>query len=122
MIIYTDPDGNDFYAMPKIWNNASPISWDYLEAYGWTRREEPDPEPVPVVQRYSTYKIKRKLEDMGLWADVKAAIEAAGFWDSFVLIQDIAADNEELQRALPLLHEEFPDVDIQELLAECVAD
>ena len=96
MIIYTDPDGNDFYAMPKIWNNASPISWDYLEAHGWTRREEPDPEPVPVVQRYSKYKIKRKLEDMGLWADVKAAIEAEGFWDSFLLIQDIAADNEEL--------------------------
>lgn len=118
-IIYIDPEGNEHGAMPRIWNNASPITWEYLEENGWTSETVPDPQPEPEVKEYSKYKIKCKLVDLGIWEQVKAAIEQAGYWDSFLLIQDIRADNAELLAALPVLAEAFPDVDIAALLVEC---
>lgn len=118
-IIYIDPNGNEYSAMPRIWNNASPITWEYLSEHGWTKREELDPPPQPEPKVYSKYKIKCALVDKGLWERVKEAIEVMGYWDSFILIQDIRSDNDELMAALPLLAQAFPDVDIAALLAEC---
>ena len=117
--IYIDPDGEEYGAMPRIWNNASPITWEYLEENGWTKREELAPVPEPEPKVYSKYKIKCALVDLGIWPQVKAAIEQAGFWDSFLLIQDISSDNPEFMAALPLLAQAFPGVDIAALLADC---
>lgn len=119
MTYYIDEHGYRHDVLPKIWNNSSPINWEYLQSIGWQRVEIPDPPPQPEPKVYSRYKIKRKLVDMGLWEDVKASIEGAGYWDSFILINDIASDNAEFQAALPLLAAAFPDVDIPALLRDC---
>ena len=78
MTIYTDPDGKDLYAMPLIWNNASPISWKYLAAHGWTRRDEPDPQPEEdtsqrdAAERAIVAAIRALAEKYDATADVEA--------------------------------------------------
>ena len=119
MTYYIDEHGYRHDVLPKIWNNSTPINWEYLQSIGWQRFEIPDPPPEPEVKIYSRYKIKRKLVGMGLWERVKEAIEVMGCWDSFILIQDIRSDNDELLAALPVLAEAFPDVDIPALLSDC---
>lgn len=86
-------------------------TWDYQPI------SEPEQEPVVVV--YSKYKLKCKLVELRLWDQVKSALEASGYWDSFLLVDPLSSDNEELQAALPLLVNRFPDVDIPELLKSC---
>lgn len=119
MIIYIEPNGTRHHVMPQIWGSASPITWEFLAAHGWTREEIPDPPPEPEIKVYSKYKLKCALVDLGIWDEVKNRIETAGYWDSFLLIQDISADNAEFQTALPLLAQAFPDVDIAALLVDC---
>jgi hypothetical protein len=66
--------------------------------------------------RYSKLALKRALSDMGLWAQVKAAIEDAGRWDDFVLAQDLSDDDPDfvaMRAALEL------DVNAEEILATC---
>ena len=73
-----------------------------------------DDNPPPV--RYSKFKLKRALSDMGLWLQVKAAIEAAGRWDDFVLAQDLSDDDPDfvaMKAALEL------DVNAEAILAAC---
>lgn len=36
MKIYTDPDGNTYSELPKIWNNCSPITEQFLLDNHWT--------------------------------------------------------------------------------------
>lgn len=73
-----------------------------------------DDNPAPV--RYSKLKLKRALADMGLWSQVKAAIEDAGRWDDFVLAQDLSDDDPDfvaMRQALEL------DVNAEAILAAC---
>jgi len=87
-------------------------AWEYI----------PIPEPEPPVVRYSRYLIKRACERRGLWEQVKAAIEQAGKWESFVLIQSLDTSNAELQEAMPLLVAKFGQETVDEVLAESVAE
>ena len=63
--------------------------------------------------RYSKYEIQRACQKLGaelnrdLWGEVKQAIRAAGYQDSWENIQDIDAKNEELVAALPQIKEAF---------------
>ena len=77
---------------------------------------------VPPVVRYSKYKIQLKAQSLGIWEDLKAAIVSANLLDSWSNIQDIASDNAELISALPGIRHEFPNIDVDAFLAECVAD
>ena len=73
-----------------------------------------DDNPPPT--RYSKLKLKRALSDMGLWAQVKAAIEDAGRWDDFVLAQDLSEDDPDfvaMRKALEL------DVNAEAILDAC---
>lgn len=73
-----------------------------------------DDNPAPI--KYSKLKLKRALSDMGLWSQVKAAIEDAGRWDDFVLAQDLSDDDPDfvaMRQALEL------DVAAEEILAAC---
>lgn len=119
MYIYTDTDGNTHRALPTIWRNASPITWEYLESHGWSREELPDPEPVPEVKTYSKYKIQLACQRIGIWEEVKSAISLAGYADSWANIQSIASDNAEFVAALPAIREAFPEFDVDAILAEC---
>ena len=77
----------------------------YIQIDEW--RYEPIPAPEPPVVRFSKYLIKLACEKRNLWEQVKAAIEVAGKWESFLLINDIASDNAELLEALPAIVEAF---------------
>lgn len=79
----------------------------------------PEPEPEPVV-RYSKYALKNACVERGLWEQVKAMIEAAGKWESFLLIQDLSSDNAELQEVLPAIKERFGADVVEAVLAESI--
>lgn len=119
VIVHVDDHDETVLQEVEVWDYVQ-VPVHYVQAV--RAKDVPPPPQPPEIVRYSKYKIKCKLVDMGLWDDVKAAIEAAGYWDSFIIINDIASDNQELKDALPLLHEMFPAVDIPALLAECVED
>lgn len=80
----------------------------------------PEPEPEPVV-RYSKYALKNACVERGLWEQVKAMIEAAGKWESFLLIQDLASDNPELLEVMPTIRQQFGDDVVDAVLAESIA-
>lgn len=99
-----------------------PVKFDtsYIQVDSWSYTPIPVPEPEPV--RYSKYKIKLACESRGLWEQVKAAIEAAGKWESFLLIQTISSDNQELKDALPDIRTAFGSDTVDAVLAESIAD
>lgn len=77
--------------------------------------------------RYSKYYIQLACQKAGqelnrdLWGEVKAAIAAAGLTDSWQNIQDIDANNEELQVALPQIKQLFGEELTERVLREGVA-
>ena len=73
-----------------------------------------DDNPAP--QRYSKLKLKRALSDMGLWSQVKAAIEDASRWDDFVLAQDLSDDDPDFVAMKDVLE---LDVNADAILAAC---
>ena len=73
-----------------------------------------DDNPPP--QRYSKLALKRALADMGLWSQVKAAIEGAGRWDDFVFAQDLSDDDPDFVAMKDVLE---MDVAAEEILAAC---
>ena len=75
-------------------------------------------DPGPSVVHYSKYALKQACVKRGLWEDVKAAIEAAGKWESFLLIQAITSDNAELQEALPGIRQIFGSDVVDAVLEE----
>lgn len=99
------------------------VDTSYLEVTSWeyTAIPEPEPEPAPVVA-YSKYKLKLACESRGLWEQVKAAIETAGKWESFLLIQTISSDNQELKDTLPDIRAAFGSDVVDAVLAESIAE
>lgn len=113
--VYIAPDGTDFRVLPRTWRNATNITEAWALAHGWTKatREVPDPP-----KRYSKYKIQIATQERGLWEQVKAAIASAGLTDSWTNIVDIAADNPELQAALPVIRQAFGSDTVAAVLEE----
>ena len=92
---------------------------DRIDIVRWDYRARPTPEPEPEpVKLYSKYLLKNACAKRGLWEEVRSMIEAAGKWESFLLIQNIASDNEELVEVLPAVREHFSDELVDEVLAE----
>ena len=101
-----------------------PVEFDtsYIQVDTWSYVPIPIPEPEPEpVYRYSKYLLKNACEKRGLWAQVKDAIEAAGKWESFLLINDIASDNAELLDVLPAIKKNFGAETVDAVLAESIA-
>lgn len=92
----------------------------YIQVDAWDYTPIPEPEPETV--RYSKYLIKLACEKRGIWEQVRTAIEQAGKWESFLLINDIASDNPELLEAMPLIVRTFGQELVDEVLAESVAE
>ncbi len=90
-------------------------SWDYVPI------PVPPPEPPPVV-RYSKYALKNACINRGLWEEVRGMIEAAGKWESFLLIQDLSSDNAELAEVMPSIVERFGADVVEAVLAEAAED
>lgn len=105
---------------------AGSLPYIWVDEWEYTPEPEPDPEPpeppVKPVVEYSKYKIKLACERLGLWGQVKEAIEAAGKWESFLLIQPLSSDNAELEEALPDIRRAFGDELVDRVLAESVVD
>ena len=99
-------------ATAAIWREIdeadAPPDWDGGDA----------PSPVP---RYSKYLVKLACQRRGLWEQVRAAIEAAGKWESFLIINDISSDNPELLEALPAIRAAFGSDVVDAVLQESIA-
>ncbi len=122
MKIYTWTDGTHYDVLPAIMDNTSPITESWWLAHGGTIEEVPDPPTPPPVVRYSKYKLKLACEKRNLWEQVRTLIELAGKWESFLLINDIAADNQELQDVMPDIIAKFGAETVAAVLAESVAE
>jgi len=72
--------------------------------------------------RYSKYRIQLACQKRGLWEQVKSAISSAELQDSWENIVDIASDNEELERALPTIKEQFGEDVVDAVLAESIVE
>ena len=49
--------------------------------------------------KYSTLSIKRELYKLGKWDAAKALLEASGYWDDYVLANDLAEQDEAFKAA-----------------------
>ena len=116
MRIYT-MDGQEFSELPAIYANTSPITEAWWEEHGGTIEEVPDPMPVDT-KVYSKYKLMLACKKENLWSEVKSYIEQAGKWESFLLIQDISSDNDELQQVMPTIIQAFGEETVARVLAE----
>ena len=125
MRVYVWTDGREFNMLPNIIDNTSPITEAWWLSHGGRIEDradpEPEPEPEPVV-RYSKYKLKLACESRSLWTQVKDLIERSGKWESFLLINDIASDNQELMDVMPTIRKTFGSDVVDKVLAESIAD
>jgi len=90
----------------------------YIQVDEWEYTPIPAPEPAPLT--ISKYAVKLACEKRGIWEQVRDAIEQAGKWESFVLIQSLDTSNAELQEAMPLLVQKFGQETVDAVLAESV--
>lgn len=112
-----------YTAEPSTWHTVGDGATAYIQIDSWRYVPIPEPEPVPEpVVRYSKYLLKKACEKQGLWEDVKEAIERASKWESFLLINDIASDNQELLDIMPTIRETFGSDTVDAVLAESVVE
>lgn len=112
-----------YTAEPSTWHTVGDGATAYIQIDSWRYIPIPEPEPVPEpVVRYSKYLLKNACEKRGLWDDVKEAIEGAGKWGSFLLINDIASDNPELLEVMPAIKERFGAETVDVVLAESITN
>lgn len=120
VVITTNENGEMSYGYEM---EDTPVSVDtsYWSITAWHYVDLPipvQPTPGPEVVHYSKYALKQACEKRGLWEQVKSAIEAAGKWESFLLIQAISSDNSELQEALPGIRQIFGSDVVDAVLEE----
>lgn len=120
VVITTNENGEMTYGYEM---EDTPVSIDtsYWIVTAWHYVDLPvpvQPTPAPEPVKYSKYALKLACEKRGLWEQVKSAIEAAGKWESFLLIQAISSDNAELQEALPGIRQIFGSDVVDAVLEE----
>lgn len=119
--IEVDPDTGEVRQVTRIVPVEFDTSYIQVDAWRYIPVPEPEPEPDPVVT-YSKYRLKLACESRALWQDVKAMIESEGKWESFLLIQNIASDNQELMDVMPAIKTAFGESTVNEVLAESIAE
>lgn len=122
MKYWIDENEQKHHALPRIWNGTTPFNEFRANEAGWRLIEEPDPDPPEPITHYSKYRLKNACVSRGLWDGVRSAIENAGKWESFLLIQDISSDNPELLEVMPTLVQLFGEDLVGEVLNESIAD
>ncbi|MDD4817125.1 MAG: hypothetical protein PHI85_10595 [Victivallaceae bacterium] len=79
--------------------------------------ELPEPPPAPVL--VSKLALKRKLEELDLWAAFKTALENGGYWEDFTLANRLSTGDADFQSALTALSSLSAELDVDALLAAC---
>lgn len=75
--IYTDPSGNTYTALPRIWNNTSPITEAILPALGWTiSTEEYTPTPEPIDPELRQRELAFVTQLLAFAAELHLAVES----------------------------------------------
>lgn len=54
MKYYIDPDGKQHRTLPKVWNNTSPITEEYVISHGWSVHEGDEPKEKLMADMIST--------------------------------------------------------------------
>ena len=75
-------------------------------------------------RKLSKLKLYAALKNAGVWAQVKAYLEANDLWDAFLLAQIVDEQNGDFQAGLKTLQESLglTDDQVEEILSACVAD
>lgn len=124
---YNSITKEETYKLPKKFTLGTKticnINENNMAEYGWEKRtreanKEPEIEQVVI---YSKYKLKKELENLGLWEDVKNALVQANKWDDFLIANELATDNEDFISIKSMLADSF-DIDAEDLLNNCIAD
>ncbi|MBQ6471211.1 MAG: hypothetical protein IJJ33_04445 [Victivallales bacterium] len=69
-------------------------------------------------RRFSKYRLKLALERLGVWESVKEAIVASGHWEDVLICGDFSMDDKNFTAAVEQFRGMFPDVDVEDVLAE----
>lgn len=75
----------------------------------------PPPEPKLV----SKLKLKRYLEERGLWATFKTALEQGGYLEDFTIAVNLSTGDADFQSALTALSGVVGDLDVDALIEAC---
>ena len=73
-------------------------------------------------RRFSKYRLKLALERLGIWESVKEKIVASGHWEDVLLSGDFSMGDKNFTAAVEQFRGLFPDVDIEDVLAEAQLD
>ena len=86
----------------------------------WIYEDAPPPPP----RQFSKLKIVAALTTAGVWSQTKAFIEQQGLYDLYLAAQDFAEDNTYFTQGKAALQTAlgWTDEQVEELLAQCLAD
>jgi len=110
--------GQEFYTLPKIHNNRSPITAENYALAGLEKITVEVADPEPVAKRYSKLAIMRALESVGVWDTIKSGIVSAGKWDEFLLAPYLSEGDPDFVAMKDALIDNVPDG--VQLLESCV--
>ena len=108
-------------------SEPAPEGYHY-EAKGWAEQDgtirrvyETVANPPPAPRVFSKMKCVAALMEAGVWAEVKAWIEAAGLYDLYLAAQDFREDNEYFVRGREQLQAVlgWSDEQVEAILKEC---
>ena len=94
------------------------VDGKYVRQYA----ELADPPPAP--RTFSKLKIVAALMEAGVWAQVKAYIEAAGLYDLYLAAQDFKEDNAYFTHGVAALKSQlgWDDAQVEAILAASIAE
>lgn len=116
---WTYPDGTTGHrVLPKTWGQVSGITPKNAGRFGFVRTSEKIPDPPAPPKLYSKYKLMESLKERGKWDDVKTAIDVAGYWDEWLVAQDLSSDDEAFQTARAAFVEAYGEELVAAVLAE----
>ena len=114
----TQPDGS-----VKTRVAESAIDMDAITAQLWVREAKAAiGAAMPTI--YSKYKAYLALRGAGVWPQVKAWLEANDLWDAFMIANDFRDDDPYFKQGVTELKSVvgWTDEQVEELLAQCLAD
>jgi len=110
--------GQEFYILPKIHNNRSPITEANFSLAGLEKVTVEVTDPVAVALHYDQFALCKILKSVGLWDSIKAAIVEADKWDEFQLAPYLSEGDEDFVAMKNALIDNVPNG--VQLLESCV--
>lgn len=118
---YLDENSERHTSLPRIWNNRSPITWEYLQSIGWTKVKQEVPDPPARPKIYSKLKIVQQMLAANIWDEFWEMLthQQQVLWNNAV---NFSSDYPAFQQGLEAFRQYFPDINVEEVLEQCEAE